>query len=185
MRSGVVSQSARSIDSRVLLKLYEYNEQHKICDQLVRLGIDEHGNRIWAGARQRMMMSVAYVLSFLCLLRFDEVLRIQAHHIELIDEREGKIKLMLQFRKTHQEGGAYSLQTSSFITSSIQTLLILKLEIKPFYLYWNRKEPHLDATHLLCRWLHNTNIKDGFIFRRFDQYDRIESTNRPMVRLLS
>ena len=105
VRAGTVSQSARAIDANLLFRLYEHNKQHKIASQLHRLGIDEQGARFWGGAAQRMMMSVAYVLSFLCLLRFDEVLHIQAHHIELIDEEKGKIASWLKFRKTHQEGG--------------------------------------------------------------------------------
>jgi hypothetical protein len=48
------------------------------------------------------MLGAAYALSFLCLLRFDEVLKIQMHHIEFI--LDTKIKLMLPFRKTHQFG---------------------------------------------------------------------------------
>jgi hypothetical protein len=41
------------------------------------------------------------------MLRFDEVLRIKAHYIEVINttRETGEIKLSLPFRKTHQTGG--------------------------------------------------------------------------------
>jgi len=51
------------------------------------------------------MLQCIYTIAFLCLLRFDEVLKIQAHHLEVIDEGKGEIKLMLPFRKIHKHGG--------------------------------------------------------------------------------
>lgn len=51
------------------------------------------------------MLQCIYIIAFLCLLRFDEVLKIQAHHLEVIDEIKGQIKLTLPFRKTHKYGG--------------------------------------------------------------------------------
>ncbi|KAK7013482.1 hypothetical protein R3P38DRAFT_3322511 [Favolaschia claudopus] len=50
----------------------------------------------WGGARARRLLALAYILAFLCLLRFDEVLKIQVHDIEW---------LTLPFRKTSQFGG--------------------------------------------------------------------------------
>jgi hypothetical protein len=62
--------------------------------------------RIWGGARLRYMMSLMYAISFLCLLRLDEVLRIEARHVrrERID-RGWVVELTLDYRKTHQAGG--------------------------------------------------------------------------------
>lgn len=51
------------------------------------------------------MIHCIYVLSFLCLLRFDEVLSIQVHHLEVKDKEKGLIMLHLLSRKTHQTGG--------------------------------------------------------------------------------
>jgi hypothetical protein len=53
------------------------------------------------------MLHAAYTIAFLCMLRFDEVLRIEAHYIEVLDghEETGEIRLTLPFRKTHQNGG--------------------------------------------------------------------------------
>jgi len=63
--------------------------------------MDQH----WGGARLRMMLQCVYTIAFLCLLRFDEVLRIELKDIEVIDKNEGHIALTLPFRKTHQYGG--------------------------------------------------------------------------------
>lgn len=57
----------------------------------------------WGGGRTRRLLWAAYTISFLCLLRFDEVLKIQAHEIEVVSEI--CIKLTLPFRKTSQFGG--------------------------------------------------------------------------------
>ena len=59
----------------------------------------------WGGERLRLMLQCIYTIAFLCLLRFDEVLKIQAHHLEVVDEGRGEIKLTLPFRKTHKHGG--------------------------------------------------------------------------------
>lgn len=68
---------------------------------------------LWGGARARRMLHAAYTIAFLCLLRFDEVLRIQCHDIEVVSKT--CIKLTLPFRKTSQFGGT-SFQLS-FYTS--------------------------------------------------------------------
>jgi hypothetical protein len=45
-------------------------------------------------------MSAAYTIAFLCLLRFDEVLKIQVHDIKFVDTAEGSyIELLLPFRE--------------------------------------------------------------------------------------
>ena len=51
------------------------------------------------------MLHCIYTLAFTCLLRFDEVLQIQHHHIKVINKEAGKIELNLLFRKTNQYGG--------------------------------------------------------------------------------
>jgi hypothetical protein len=61
----------------------------------------------WAGGRMRRMLQAIYLLAFLCLLRFDEVLKIEIHQLEVVDRAKGHIKLTLPFRKTHQYGGKW------------------------------------------------------------------------------
>ena len=64
------------------------------------------------------MLHTAYTISFLYMLRFDEVLKIQAHHIEVLDmtRETGEIRLSLPFRKTHQTGGKSTLLNPSKIS---------------------------------------------------------------------
>jgi hypothetical protein len=69
-------------------------------------------NHSWGGGRLRLMLQCIYNIAFLCLLRFDEVLKIQHHHLEVIDEVRGEIKLTLPFRKTHKYGGMFFKDTS-------------------------------------------------------------------------
>jgi hypothetical protein len=116
----------------------------------------------WGGARLRMMLQSIYIIAFLCLLRFDEVLRIEMKDIEIMDKWKGHIKLTLPFRKTHQYGG------------SAHPIIAIanRLEIKPFHLYWNRKERHLDPTDALLRWIGELRQTTGPLFRKFDAYDR-------------
>jgi hypothetical protein len=100
-----VPQSVRSITLDILQKLHAKNSSYEV-QSLARI---RHKDNIetseWAGARQRRMLQCIYSIAFLCLLRFDEVLRIQLKDIEVVDKLKGQIKLTLPFRKTHQYGG--------------------------------------------------------------------------------
>jgi hypothetical protein len=46
------------------------------------------------------------------------------------------------------------------------------LEIKPFHLFFNRKESHMDPVHHLLRWIRELRQQSGPLFRNFDAYDR-------------
>lgn len=60
----------------------------------------------WAGHSIRVMLLLIYIISFLCLLRFDEVLNIRWSWIQMeLYKGRHRIKLSLPFRKTHQYGG--------------------------------------------------------------------------------
>ncbi|KAJ7791079.1 hypothetical protein B0H14DRAFT_2357078, partial [Mycena olivaceomarginata] len=92
-----------------LAKLYHFNNKPKYAK--VRQYAAGSRNQTkdaddWGGARARRFLTLAYALSFLCLLRFDEVLKIQMHDIERISDT--CIKLTLPFRKTNQFGGTLS-----------------------------------------------------------------------------
>lgn len=69
----------------------------------------------WGGGRARRMLHCAYTLSFLCLLRFDEVLKIRFQDIEFISP--DCVKLTLPFRKTSPCGGAYIVSHKVFVPS--------------------------------------------------------------------
>jgi len=60
----------------------------------------------------RRLLQAVYTISFLCLLRSDEVLKIRREHVELL-EGPKRIKLTLPFRKTHQGGGKVLLLSIS------------------------------------------------------------------------
>jgi hypothetical protein len=58
----------------------------------------------WGGGRARRLLGLAYIIAFNCLLRVDEVLKIQCQDLVLIPGN--KLRLTLPFRKTNQFGGA-------------------------------------------------------------------------------
>ena len=59
----------------------------------------------------------------------------------------------------------------------------MNLEIKPFYLYFNCKEPHLDPVHHLLRWIYESRLTNGPLFRKLDAQDRvIEVESKGLVR---
>lgn len=66
----------------------------------------EKDPNVWGFGVSRRLLQVAYTISLLCLLRFDEVLKIQMQDIEFMDNMRC-IKITLPFRKTHQGGGEY------------------------------------------------------------------------------
>lgn len=109
IRAGEQATSARAIDVDVLKRLYEFNTTFE--DESGAIGRKrkaEHPEN-WGGASIRVMLTLIYLVAFLCLLRFDEVLRIQWDWI-VPEEYKGRrrLKLTLPFRKTHQYGGASS-----------------------------------------------------------------------------
>jgi hypothetical protein len=61
----------------------------------------------------RRALQAIYTLAFVCLLRSDEVLKIRRDHIEFVKEDNDSeyMVLTLPFRKTHQDGRMYSLNS--------------------------------------------------------------------------
>lgn len=68
-------------------------------DEISEISSNDHG---YKEERLRRMFQCIYTIIFLYLLRFDKILKIQAHHLEIIDEIKDQIKLTLPFRKTHK-----------------------------------------------------------------------------------
>ena len=153
--------------SSLLAKLYHKNNEFSV-QPLARLRrLDDSEDMQWGGARLRLMLQCIYTIAFLCLLRFDEVLRIELKDIEVVNRAKGQIKLSLPFRKTHQYGGNLLSFCASIFTNT---------EIKPFHLYFNRAEPHLDPIHHLLRWIRVSRLTTGPLFRRIDTLDRVVVT---------
>ena len=99
----------------MLYDLYHYNHQpenwkiHEVA-AAPHKKVDTTNSNDWGGGQTWRLLQFAYTVSFLCLLRFDEVLKIQAHDIEFVSET--CIKLTLPFRKTAQNGGKCSSSDS-------------------------------------------------------------------------
>ncbi|KAJ7765926.1 DNA breaking-rejoining enzyme [Mycena maculata] len=149
------------IMQETLRRLYDFNNRPDIVTVKEysagsRGGVkNEHD---WGGARARRLLTLAYVLSFLCLLRFDEVLKIQMHDIEWVSDT--CIKLSLPFRKTNQFGG-----------------------MKPFYLYLLLPHlAHLCPIHTLAEWLMVSGITYGYLFRKMASGDRRSDSFLEMFR---
>ncbi|KAF8175743.1 hypothetical protein K438DRAFT_87884 [Mycena galopus ATCC 62051] len=86
------------------------------------------------------MLHAIYVITFLCLLHFDEALKIQIHDIQQHDETS--FEMNLPFRKTSQYG-----------------------EIKPFVLHEMPKDQvHLYPVRALTAWLACSRIKNRYLF---------------------
>ncbi|KAK7062101.1 hypothetical protein R3P38DRAFT_3303144 [Favolaschia claudopus] len=160
VRAGETATSARAITQETLLELYMFNNQPEIAKVKEykagsRKSIKE--SHEWGGGRARRLLTLAYVLSFLCLLRFDEVLKIQMHDIEWVSDT--CIKLTLPFRKTSQFGG-----------------------IKSFYLHlFPPHLAHLCPIRALANWLEVADIEDGFLFRKIASGDRVSRENAHMT----
>ncbi|KAN0077385.1 hypothetical protein V8E54_005689, partial [Elaphomyces granulatus] len=157
VRAGEVPTSARSIVEKALLAFYEKNKEMEVTDWNSEYReLDEVSN--WGGPKQRIMMQAIYLAAFTCLLRFDEVLKIQHHHIEVVVEAHGHIRLTLPFRKTHQYG-----------------------EIKPFPLWFQEKDKeHLDPVKALLKWIAYSQISSGFIFRKITLNDQVSEADKPL-----
>lgn len=97
------------MNEETLKKLYEYNINFTDVGKSRKRKADD--DDLWGGREVRLQLTTLYILSFLCLLRFDEALRIEWSWIQLdkIQSKSGKeihrITLLLPFRKTHQTGG--------------------------------------------------------------------------------
>ncbi|KAJ7828688.1 hypothetical protein B0H14DRAFT_2197153, partial [Mycena olivaceomarginata] len=134
---------------KTLRKLYDFNHQPAVAEfKDYAAGSRKHakGRHEWGGGWARRLLTLAYVLSFLCLLRFDEVLKIQIHDIEWVSET--CIKLTLPFRKTNQFGGVH-------------------LGVKPFYLHlFPPHLAHLCPIRSLAEWLIVSEITEGYLCRK-------------------
>ncbi|KAG6819067.1 hypothetical protein H0H93_015786 [Arthromyces matolae] len=118
VHGGEASTSARAITPDILKKLFKFNHEdgRDIIKQfegpIPRGSKDLHS---WGGARTRRLLQAVYTLAFVCLLRFDEVLKIEMKHLN-VDTEKNMVTLMLPFRKTHQYGGIHQAILSSSAT---------------------------------------------------------------------
>jgi hypothetical protein len=101
-----IAETDHSWFQSLLERLYDFNHQDDlwaIKDYAPGSRSQKLNKNEWGGARARHLLQAAYTLAFLCLLRFDEVLKIQAHDITILSDTS--LSLTLPFRKTNQFGG--------------------------------------------------------------------------------
>jgi hypothetical protein len=92
------------LTQETLKKLYNFNRTSDSWDLKGHTaGSKKSSSDQWGGGRARRLLQLAYTIAFTCLLRVDEVLKIQSKDITLLNE--DKLMLTLQFRKTSQCGG--------------------------------------------------------------------------------
>ncbi|KAJ7651100.1 DNA breaking-rejoining enzyme [Roridomyces roridus] len=158
VRTGEVPTSARAITPEILEELYHYNNQEHIKN-IQPLGPRSRKSPAnpddWCGRRTRVMLYAVYIISFLCLLRFDEALKIQVHEVRLIGD--SAVELTLPFRKTNQDG-----------------------DIKPFVLHEWRHAPHLCPVRAIAEWIALYEPTNGYLFPPMNKRDQPGDGKKPM-----
>lgn len=97
-----------AISQEILEKMYTFNHREENWNlKGYTPGTKNKGGDEWGGPHARCLLELAYTLAFNCLLRVDEVLKIQAQDLVLLSDK--KLQLILPFRKTNQFGGVFNL----------------------------------------------------------------------------
>ncbi|KAJ7263209.1 DNA breaking-rejoining enzyme [Mycena haematopus] len=145
VHAGEVATSARAITPSMLEKLYDFN--HEEGRSTVKLPGSIQCKR-WDGAPARLASWAAYLIAFNCLLRVDEVLKIQAHDIRRDPENE--------------EGSLFN------------TAVLSHPDIEPFYLYpLPENQAHLCAVRAYTEWVDASHITEGFLFPKIGAGDKL------------
>lgn len=169
------------MEEKVIKEMYEYalrtgcasdgNGQSYTGNRKKKSKTGEHWAG-WAGHAIRMMMWFFFTVSFLCLLRSDEALRLRWEFIEVESwddngDESIRLKITLPFRKTHQNGGERIFCVFKFLKN---LKLIAIVDVLPFYLYPDRHRPHLCPVTAFCVWYTLTTKRfggaRGYIFRK-------------------
>lgn len=112
VRSGKVVTSARAMDHEMMHALWEFNSNFSQSSERAPRKRKAEDSTDWAGYNVRQMLQALYIVSMLCLLRYNEALRIMWSDIELLKVRNKHVvRLSLPFRKTHQNGGMSYIQS--------------------------------------------------------------------------
>ena len=95
------------LTQETLEQLHDFNLQPENWDiKSYAPGTKKTADDPWAGGRARRLFQLAYTIAFTCLLRVDEVLKIQCQDIKLVNNKgEVALQVTLPFRKTEQFGG--------------------------------------------------------------------------------
>ena len=97
----------------ILHKLYHYNHRLENWNPPASDAPSNSTSRKslhqWGGPLMRRALQAIYTLAFLCLLRSDEVLKIQSSHIQFVKEEDTEYMVItLPFCKTHQDGRVWA-----------------------------------------------------------------------------
>ncbi|KAJ3759914.1 hypothetical protein EV360DRAFT_81672 [Lentinula raphanica] len=165
VQAGEAATSARAITPEYIGRMYDYNRKPENWNikayEPTKRNTDKSGQ--WGGPRFRRELHLAYTLAFNCLLRVDEVLKIQAHEIRLVPGKKQCLEVTLPFRKTNQFG-----------------------KVQPFYLYaLPTSLKHLCPIRAYADWMNLTQINEGYIFRRIGSGDRISADPSAQLKLFS
>lgn len=131
----------------VLYWLYQFNQGGDQSSGIVQTGLLLHS---------------IYTMAFICLLRVDEVLNIQSHHIQHdhLPGEQPHMVLTLPFHKMHQYGGEFCIEIPDYIVT--QTIF---WGIEPFVLYpLHQHEAHLCPVCTYAKWIKHSGINTGYIF---------------------
>ncbi|KAK0223279.1 DNA breaking-rejoining enzyme, partial [Armillaria fumosa] len=144
---GEIPTSVRAISPGTLRRFYDHNHAPKNWNA----GPETPGN--WCGGNVRKLLQAVYLITFTCLLRIDEVLKIQLHDIEFgIDDVDGThfVSITLPFHKSSPFG-----------------------DIPPFILCALPKHmAHLCPVRALADWIAASKITRGYLFPNIDKCDR-------------
>ena len=93
-------------------RLFSFNNKvpmESLCPNPRKRQADSSSRARWAGYCVRAMLHFLYIISMLCLLRYDEALNIRWDDITTGRDEHGVyfLRLNLPFRKTHQNGSEW------------------------------------------------------------------------------
>ncbi|EEB92894.1 hypothetical protein MPER_08526 [Moniliophthora perniciosa FA553] len=102
---SIVFQLLQAITEEIIGKMYDESCKPKnLKIKPLGAGGDDSPDR-WGGPRLRRLLHCIYCISFVCLLRIDEALKIQVEHILYVPGHDRRLlKLTLPFWKTNQYG---------------------------------------------------------------------------------
>ncbi|THU85741.1 hypothetical protein K435DRAFT_684977, partial [Dendrothele bispora CBS 962.96] len=106
VQEGETPTSSRAVTAEIIGQMFDFNHQPENWELgSYKPTSRKDARKQWGGPNFRRLLQVAYTAAFLCLLRFDEVLKIQVHEIEPVPGNDHILKITLPFRKTDQFGG--------------------------------------------------------------------------------
>ncbi|EKM82403.1 hypothetical protein AGABI1DRAFT_35038 [Agaricus bisporus var. burnettii JB137-S8] len=166
VQAGEAPVSARAITPEIMRRLYNSNTSCSVTTGTHSGRAKQNPKDVsggdWAGPVLRKLLTFAYTLAFSCLLRIDELLKIQVHDLQPEDINDPDCRtliLRLPFRKTSQFGNIEPFVLTEF----------------PVHM------AHLCPVRACAAYLHVTGIKDGYVFRRMMANDRIAEGSHPMT----